>query len=46
MVKNEIGRWKCHVFEFLPCIGFKKKDILYSTTSLPGGGGRGEVGGS
>lgn len=24
MVKNEIGRWKYQVFEFLPCISFKK----------------------
>lgn len=38
MVKNEIGRWKCHAFEFLPCIGFKKIYYIVLLAYLGEGG--------
>lgn len=41
MNENETGRWKCQVFECLPCMIFN-----FSTTSLPGGWGRGKVDGT
>lgn len=38
MVKNKIGRWKCHAFEFLPCIGFKKIYYIVLLAYLGEGG--------